>query len=577
MVRRIGNGIAVIVLLSAALVNATVQIALQLLDGNGSKVSTLAVGVPYLLDIIVTGEHTGAQIRVQGLDNNFTFERAGTSQVSQMINGVAQSKVYYKYSIIPQAVGSFTVGPAQIDTNQGVVQSNVLRVNVRNNVQQDPNQTDVLFTIEVEHDHVVVGQEIELTMRFLWRNKTKLLNIEIPDFKGFAKPVWQAQTTGTQDINGVTYEYAQWKGTIVPEVVGDILIIPARAIYQVPMKANRFGGHMFGAFLDDFSFGAQDKYVHSNSITLHVDSLPAHQTAVSAVGAFTNITASLDSSVARAGEGIVLKLMLEGKGNLETMEPPALTLPDSFKYYASKNYRADSSKGPAKVFEYIIQGFEAGQWEIEPQPFTFYDPQERQYKTLHTQPLSLLINPAKRTTHNVQSTDNDLVVDEDEQCPETDICPLITSGNWYYNSPRIISWSVFLVLLFCALGVFLIYFVYNLCVQYRKKHVVHLNKKNAFSVAYKTLKNCYNTHDPKMIYDMFVTLFADRCCVNKEDVSAEYIERVLHVQGFDRSVIAQWNNFFDQLREYLFFKRATVPQEFIDRAKIWIKQLEEKL
>ena len=59
-------------------------------------------------------------------------------------------------------------------------------------------------------------------------------------------------------------------------------------------------------------------------------------------------------------------------------------VPDSFKWYDSKNYMTDATQSgfSAKVFEYILQGLKPGEYEIPPQEFAYFDVNSKTYKKI---------------------------------------------------------------------------------------------------------------------------------------------------------------------------------------------------
>jgi hypothetical protein len=91
-------------------------------------------------------------------------------------------------------------------------------------------------------------------------------------------------------------------------------------------------------------------------------------------------------------------LTIEGQGNIMDAQAPALELPAQFKAYAD-NPQEQIEQGPAgtrgkKIFRTAIVPVAPGRFELPPVRLTYFDVQQKAYRTLHTDPVGLKVRAA---------------------------------------------------------------------------------------------------------------------------------------------------------------------------------------
>ena len=90
----------------------------------------------------------------------------------------------------------------------------------------------------------------------------------------------------------------------------------------------------------------------------------------------------------KANEALTLKVTLTGKGNLELIDALPLSFPPDFETYDPKitNNITRNSSGisGSRVFEYLIIPRNAGEFQIKPVEFSYFDPSKQRYSTLST-------------------------------------------------------------------------------------------------------------------------------------------------------------------------------------------------
>ncbi len=115
-----------------------------------------------------------------------------------------------------------------------------------------------------------------------------------------------------------------------------------------------------------------------------------------AVGRFT-MASNAPSTELTANSAATYTIKISGTGNLSFVQAPKLTLPGSFEQYNVKT--TESMKTTAagttgyRQFEYPFIARAEGEYEIAPVEFTYFDPATKQYVTLSTARLPIVVAP----------------------------------------------------------------------------------------------------------------------------------------------------------------------------------------
>lgn len=456
MVKKIGNILIAIILSSFLSVAADTSMRMQITDTNGKTASRLVQGVPFMVEVTITTEDkTVGEPAIDDFDQFQMDEPVSVRTVNTFFNGVASFKKVYRYVMRSDQQGTFKFGPARLKVGNKEITSNVCVIHVAK--QQKVNTTSVpaFMQIAVDKERVVVGERVLFVMRFYGEQAVQFAGISQPNFAGFSAQELPEPTSGAQTFNGKEFKYVEWRMHLFPEKAGQLTIPAVTGVYTITRQRRHGNSDFFDRF---FSGGLKQEKTYSNVLTVAVEELPAYQGAVNGVGSFTQFSAEVDHTTAQEGEGIVLRLTLKGSGNIAQVTPPALTVPDSLKYYDSKNFIQDEKKRTVekiKHFEYIVQGLQPGTWEIPAQTFVYFDLTERQYKKLYTKPIHITINQSAVKKQEYIQQDLSEVLTEDTVDPALQLAPLWQESPWITQNQWHLPWAAFIALFFlplCAVG-----------------------------------------------------------------------------------------------------------------------------
>jgi hypothetical protein len=567
MDKRIGNYIFWAIIFFCIPLKGNHRLQLRVLNKkNDQPVTKLALGVPYTLELKAEGNQDLYKVSIPGLED-FHSEFCGASHMNLM----SHVTTVHTYVLRADKLGTFTLGPVELVTSQGTVVSNTLAL-----IIEQQEQSDVIVHMAFDTSTFVVGQRVQGRIRVHLSQGMQLINLQLPALdQKIGQCTQQGQHQQSRRIlNGKTYECFEFPLDFIFNQSGCYSLPKIGACCRIPVK-NQHSSWGFSFLQQSF----QDQWFYSTEDTIiQIDPLPAYPDPVDGVGVFSTFSMAVDHTKARIGEGIVLTLQLEGKDGIQDAKQPQLTIPAGLKYYESKTSLEPLNHGSfKKSFEYIVQGLQSGTWEIPAQTFTFFDTKAHSYKTLKTQHKIVTINEsAMNYQHQPQSSDEQETVFVDENA----LCPINNDGPWTFSPERSLSWIWFFLILIIPCCTICYLIIKNYIQQLDPEYWLQRRKKYAFKQIRKRLIKIKKSNNVVQLYEVFTQLFVDRCQISCAEMNAEYIEKILKNAGFLAETIDQWNRFFHQLAEYAFFKptfEQTVVYDLLNRAQIWINQLEEKL
>ncbi len=345
-----------------------------------------------------------------------------TNQSYQFINGkVSQSfQVTFTYYLQALDEGAVKIGPATVTSEGKSFQSNSLDINVSKGSgngsapstpnqrqgastgQGSPDKNDVFIRASVDKARAFQGEQVIITYKIYTTIPVSQINVgKLSSFPGF----WYKNLLNDNDplrqynetVNGREYVVADLrKIALYAQRSGEIRIEPMElsCLAQVKVANSRTRDPFFDSFFNDPFFNRNYQNVElslaSNAVTIDIDPLPQENRPPyfsGAVGSFT-LSSEIDRTDLKANEPINLKITLTGKGNIELIDALPVVFPPDFETYDPKvtNNLTRNSSGISgtRTFEYLLIPRNAGEFQIRPVEFSYFDPAKRAYSTLST-------------------------------------------------------------------------------------------------------------------------------------------------------------------------------------------------
>jgi BatD DUF11 like domain len=571
MDKKIGN-LLLVLSLGLPIIGRATDVSMRILDSDDQVTECVTVDVPFAVEVTITDGPTSIQTpQIAGMKQFVLEDKGHVSTINTVFNGVRSSKKVYRFTLHAPRKGIFSLGPAHVLVDNQRIKSDIVTLTVGD---QEVTSNEPIMQLLADKQKVIVGEKINVTLRFYPGNSTSLDGISEPNFKGFSAEPLEGPFTGTAPIKSILRKYIEWRTTIYPEKSGELTIPSVIAVCKLPRKKGSRNLDMFERFFDG---GLQQRQIYSKALKITVDELPPYHGTINAIGTFDTLRASIDHAVAKEGEGIVYRLTLIGDGNLRTLTAPELIMPNGLKYYASKSFvdEKNLSHEQQKIFEYIMQGTEPGVYTIPTQQFTYFDLQKRSYQQLKSNEVELTITPI---AHNAKSTGLDESNKTVQMNESFSLLPINHSGPWREQKSRHIPWNFFIALCSLPVAAVLVVLTKRMLRAYQHNMSDKHKEGNAFRLASAALKKARKEQDILQVHELFITLFANKFAKLSTEITDEFMNTCL--KKAPPVIINEWESYFNELLQGKFGYQeysSKKKEELFDRADQWLKQLQELL
>ena len=388
---------------------------------KASAPSQVIVGRPFQLTFSVN--HSARDLRAPQFTDFDVLSGpyTSTSSSTSFVNGRRTSSYEqtYTYTLMAQRAGTFTIAPATIRVDGNDIQSNGVRIQVLPEDQETPpqpspqgrgqgnpggqsaqssssNQTssENLFVRTIVSKTRVQEQEALLVTYKLYFANVDVAqltnNTKLPEFTGFLKQELDQGEIQTQleHYNGRNYQTAVlYRAVLYPQHSGDITIEPAHFEAIIRVQTRQQVRSVFDSFFETYT--NVTRAVDAPKATIHVDPLPSGKPAgfSGGVGKFT-IAPSISQTEVQTNDAVTIKLDISGAGNMKLIKTPAVDWPEGFEPYDPKvtNNFSTTTNGVSgtKSIEYLAIPRNAGDYTIPAITFSYFDIEEKAYKTLAT-------------------------------------------------------------------------------------------------------------------------------------------------------------------------------------------------
>lgn len=380
-----------------------------------SAPSSVVLDKPFQL--VYTVNASGRDLRAPEF-NNFDvlagpFESHSSSY--QIINGKSSSSVSlsYTYTLQAQKTGTFTISSASIIVDGKKFTSKGVSIKVlpadatppssrsqggrraspsSNNAQASISNENIFMRTVVSKTNVFEQEAILVTYKLYTLVDVVGCNPKkIIDFNGFMKQDVELPTNkqlALENYNGRNYSTVElYKVLLYPQHSGVIQIDKWNFDAVIRVQNKTAVRSIFDDFFD--SYTNVSKSITAPAVKITVNALPSGKpvTFTGTVGHFT-LNSSISSLNVKANDAVTLKIDIAGNGNMKLIKNPTIKFPDGFESYdpkVSNNFKTNASGiSGNKSIEYMFIPRHSGNFEIPSAEFTYFDIQEKRYKTLRT-------------------------------------------------------------------------------------------------------------------------------------------------------------------------------------------------
>lgn len=395
--------------------------------------ASVLLGDSVRLTIAVKGDDHPETPQIPQLEG-FSQKFSGTRQESfRSYTVVVQGKTvkneksgggyFFDYQLVPKSAGKFTIPSFMIQYKGSEYPTQPFEIEV---LDQSEQSDDIFLNIRADKKELYLGEQTEVTFEWYFSKNIQNYSLQIPwleGLKGFliSDPETDSNRAqyfqindgqkviaekNTEFLKGKQYTVVRFKKILTPIASGvytlDAPFLKCDVISGYQKKQTHsvfddffdsgFGGRFGGARAVTQEFATRGE-----SLTLNVKDLPDSGGTRNFGGAVGSFQFHIQASPTRlkVGEPITLKMMIAGKGNLESVKTPALETGPEFKSYESESKIQKEAKTgiPVKVFERVLVPRKEGEYEIPSVTFEYFDTGTESYRTVTSDPITVTVEP----------------------------------------------------------------------------------------------------------------------------------------------------------------------------------------
>lgn len=445
------------------------------LDTSLNEVSTNEM-FQVTLEIINAGN---ASVTLLEENPAVTLREAGKSSSFSFTNGQQSSSVTITYIAKATKEGRQKIGPFRIKNRSESVDTSPVFVNVsasskNQNANQQENEEAFIKAV-VSKTSVYEGEFIDISVLFYTSVETRINDYTQLEFPSNA---W------TEDIRSENEHKRRMQiGNRLYdeyEIENKRLFINTAGEYKIqPAKINLY---LFSRSAM-FSFYSTPVFLETEPINITVKPLPKSpidQDGTTPTGTFTE-DVKLSSQEVKVGEPITMTAALNGSGNFHVINKYPISHGKEIEVFTSKsNLIKNGNTAVGKSWETILIPKKQGEYTISVQPFTYFDTEIYEYKTLPEK--SFIIKVSSNDTENsaMQTIDFNDSKTAGKQSKKVDPQSLFMISN-VLEKHRVNSSNISFILIMAAMYIlaiafFAVYLVFTFVVKKEKKTIHPLKR-----------------------------------------------------------------------------------------------------
>lgn len=334
-----------------------------------------------------------------------------TSQNIEIRNGQRMFSTQLAWGVAGTEPGEFVIPPQEVLVNGETLKTNEVRL-VVSEAPAVPgaaaeDASTPLFQIEVGKTEVYQGELVPISAslfvpRSVMLRRVGLIEVNKSDF-AIARFPQQADQTETV-INGVGYIVVTYRSMLSALHAGDLKVGPASCellyeVYQEDQRGMR-RSLPFGMVMGNTE--TKKQVVKSQEVKIKVLPLPTQGKPPhfsGAVGDFS-ISATATPNELAVGDPLAVDITIDGSGNFDALNPPALMPPDGWKAYPPRRYNVDGPVDPnqtptaqRRIGYSMVFVPEKQHTQLPPFELSYFSPSQKKYVSASTAPIPLRIKP----------------------------------------------------------------------------------------------------------------------------------------------------------------------------------------
>jgi hypothetical protein len=509
------------------------------------------------------------------------FAGAGQSQHSSWVNGKSDSFVAFNFQVYPQKTGTFAIGPFEykVDGQTKTLQGELKVVGTSGDTAQPQSWTELVFArLAIDRGSAYVQEPFGLMLSIYSRQGLQMAgNVSLTGMPetGLDGLQWQEAQGGREVINNVIYDIRRFQARTRAVASGVFEFKPSVTVQVVvPNQNNRSNDPFFGSFFQRTETRPVDLPVEKSAVTVKPLPDTGKPSGFSgAVGRF-DFQVSAQPLEIHPGDPVTLTMAITGDGNFDRVMSPALPANGLFRLFGEPVRKQGNN---AVQFEQVVSPRTADVKEIPAIPFSFFDTQSGQYRTVNSKPIPITVTATSNSTAQVFAAKDSIVLPPPENpfATESDLQRIEGQVKSLWQTVRPWLWVFPAALITGAVLV-----LGQRLHRTRQSDTARVRRQKAPKAARKALRAAEQARrrtDVAAFYDSLWDAMADyfghRLNLLPGDVTSSTVLQAMSRAGFDPEQINMLRMIFEQVEASRYGQSGSVSPENMEKLQSGLEQI----
>lgn len=320
----------------------------------------------------------------------------------------------YRYILTTDRTGAFTIPSFEARLGSESARSRPLEVAVRGGPR--PNRPIVVARARIDTsldvrtsaltlpETVFVGQQanyevavfLNETVRERLRRNPTFFPPDMQSMLAYDLPV--RGDPPRRQVNSRCFDALVYQRALFPLMPGRFAIPPAQLVYSLPLSASFFARE-------------ETHELQTDSTVIVAIDPPANGRPADYGGAVGNlrVAARIDAAGSRVGDPMTLTVRVSGTGNVKLFPRPSVGLDWANIVKGDERVQVDTTArkiAGAKEFDWVLTPKVAGELDLPPIRYTYFNPETRRYETASTNPAHVRVAPGTLASSDTARTES---------------------------------------------------------------------------------------------------------------------------------------------------------------------------
>ena len=340
---------------------------------------------------------------------NLQIAYVGPSSQFSVINGQVSSSVTYNFRVVPRQPGDYTIPAVTVEVAGQKLTSQPLTLRVTRPAPAPGGLTNAttqpaLLKLVLPKKEFYVGESIAAQLQLYLSSRVQNVgNFQITTFPSDGFNVGKIQETQRRQtqVGNAVYTIIPINAVLTAIKPGSFTLGPVTTSVVLDLLSGNRRRDAFDAFFDRFNTEQQQAALSTEAESVQILPVPRENRPTDFNGAVGHFNLSVTAGPTNVTEGdpITVKIQISGRGAIDNLSLPELSWSNFVTHPPEVKVENTDQLGlqGTKSFEYIVSAQSSDIKELPPITFSFFDPDQKTFRTLSHAAIPLVVRGAGST------------------------------------------------------------------------------------------------------------------------------------------------------------------------------------